>query len=177
MLIFKTFLFAVSAYFKSLGSDYVFDLKLAEDISLLEQKHEFLQHYQNNNSQSPNEHSKRPILTSSCPGWICYAEKTHGSWILPYISRVKSAQQIMGSIVKKHLSDKLKIPPQQIYHITVMPCFDKKLEGNKTVCIIRIISLYWQSLNNCSSQKNIKFSWKSYFLKLLGPTSQILHLA
>lgn len=121
----------VSAYFKSLGSDYVFDLKLAEDISLLEQKHEFLQHYQNNNSQSPNEHSKRPILTSSCPGWICYAEKTHGSWILPYISRVKSAQQIMGSIVKKHLSDKLRIPPQQIYHITVMPCFDKKLEASR----------------------------------------------
>jgi iron only hydrogenase large subunit-like protein len=28
------------------------------------------------------------------PGWICYAEKTHGSWVLPYISRVKSAQQV-----------------------------------------------------------------------------------
>jgi hypothetical protein len=27
-------------------------------------------------------------------GWICYAEKTHGNWILPYISRVKSAQQV-----------------------------------------------------------------------------------
>jgi hypothetical protein len=27
-------------------------------------------------------------------GWICYAEKTHGNWILPYISKVKSAQQV-----------------------------------------------------------------------------------
>ena len=33
-------------------------------------------------------------------GWICYAEKTHGNWILPYISRVKSAQQV-GPIVLK----------------------------------------------------------------------------
>ena len=28
-------------------------------------------------------------------GWICYAEKTHGNWILPYISKVKSAQQVV----------------------------------------------------------------------------------
>ena len=33
-------------------------------------------------------------------GWICYAEKSHGDYILPLISRVKSPQQIMGSLVK-----------------------------------------------------------------------------
>lgn len=56
-------------------------------------------------------------------GWICYAEKTHGSYILPYIryilhnvslitahsivSSTKSPQQIIGSIVKDHLSSLL----------------------------------------------------------------------
>jgi len=41
-----------------------------------------------------------PMLASSCPGWICYAEKTSpGS--LPYISTAKSAQQVMGTIIKK----------------------------------------------------------------------------
>jgi len=123
----------VSAYFKILGADYVFDIKVAEDISLIEQKREFLDHYQNHASShdSNSNDIKRPILTSACPGWVCYAEKVHGSWILPFISQVKSAQQIMGSIVKTHLSEKLKTLPSDIYHITVMPCFDKKLEASR----------------------------------------------
>lgn len=33
-----------------------------------------------------------PMLASACPGWVCYAEKTHGSYILPYISTAKSPQ-------------------------------------------------------------------------------------
>ena len=126
----------MSSYFKSLGADYVFDLKVAEDISLIEQTKEFVDHYQNKRSiQISNKSSKQPILTSACPGWICYAEKTHGNWILPYISRVKSGQQIMGSIVKKHFSEKLRVPHSDIYHVTVMPCFDKKLEGKNNSII------------------------------------------
>lgn len=37
-------------------------------------------------------------------GWICYAEKTHGSFILPHISQVKSPQQVMGTLVKTFMS-------------------------------------------------------------------------
>ena len=117
-----------------MGADFVFDLKLAEDISLIEQNREFIECYQSNSSADGTNlisNTKRPILTSSCPGWICYAEKTHGSWILPFISRVKSAQQIMGSMIKHHLSQKLRVLPNDICHITIMPCFDKKLEGKK----------------------------------------------
>ena len=33
-----------------------------------------------------------PMLASACPGWVCYAEKMHGSYILPYISTTKSPQ-------------------------------------------------------------------------------------
>jgi hypothetical protein len=40
-----------------------------------------------------------PVLTSHCPGWVCYAEKTSPQAI-PYMSTVKSAQQIVGTIVK-----------------------------------------------------------------------------
>merc|ERR1711997_1006541 len=81
-------------------------------------------------SKSDKKHPG-PVLTSTCPGWICYAEKTHGSWILPYISRVKSGQQIMGSIVKQHLSKKLQVSSSDIIHVAVMPCFDKKLEASR----------------------------------------------
>jgi len=71
------------------------------------------------------------MLTSSCPGWVCYAEKTHGSHILPYISTTKSPQQIMGSIVKDYFGGLHGYSPSRVYHVSVMPCFDKKLEASR----------------------------------------------
>jgi iron only hydrogenase large subunit-like protein len=72
----------------------------------------------------------KPILTSSCPGWICYAEKTHPH-ILPHLSRLKSPQALMGTLLKTTLSRKLGISPDRIYHVAIMPCFDKKLEASR----------------------------------------------
>lgn len=66
-----------------------------------------------------------------CPGWVCYAEKTQGSYVLPYISSTKSPQQVMGSLVKQHMCRQLSIAPDQMYHVTVMPCYDKKLEASR----------------------------------------------
>jgi iron only hydrogenase large subunit-like protein len=37
-------------------------------------------------------------------GWVCYAEKTHGEFILPYISTTRSPQQIMGALAKNCLA-------------------------------------------------------------------------
>lgn len=72
----------------------------------------------------------KPILTSSCPGWVCYAEKTHPH-VLPHLSRVKSPQAFMGTLLKTTLSRTLGIPPDRIWHLAVMPCFDKKLEASR----------------------------------------------
>ena len=37
----------------------------------------------------------------------------------------------MGSIVKTHLARKLNIDPGRVSHISLMPCFDKKLEASR----------------------------------------------
>jgi len=75
------------------------------------------------------------LITDGCTGWICYAEKTHGSYILPHISTMKSPQQVMGSLVKSYLPAFLEhgvaATPDQLYHIAVMPCYDKKLEASR----------------------------------------------
>ncbi|KAL2199350.1 iron hydrogenase [Corynascus similis CBS 632.67] len=71
-----------------------------------------------------------PVLTSSCPGWVCYAEKTH-PYVLPHLSRVKSPQALMGTMLKTTLSRVLGIAPDRIWHLAVMPCFDKKLEASR----------------------------------------------
>lgn len=49
--------------------------------------------------------SKLPMLAGACPGWVCYAEKTH-SEMLPFLSRTKSPQQVMGTLVKQWLAPK-----------------------------------------------------------------------
>ncbi|ROW16144.1 hypothetical protein VPNG_01781 [Cytospora leucostoma] len=72
----------------------------------------------------------KPVLTSSCPGWICYAEKTHPH-VLPHLSRVKSPQALMGTLLKTTLSKTLGISPDRIWHLAVMPCLDKKLEASR----------------------------------------------
>ncbi|GAP84961.1 putative cytosolic Fe-S cluster assembly factor nar-1 [Rosellinia necatrix] len=78
------------------------------------------------------DHTKvaKPILTSSCPGWVCYAEKTH-PYVLPHISKIKSPQALMGTLLKTTLSRTLGISPDRIWHLAVMPCFDKKLEASR----------------------------------------------
>ena len=120
----------LTTFLKQLGADLVVDLKLAEDWSILELQREFLQRYRDRGS-SANKPGTRTVLSSVCPGWVCYAEKTHGSWLLDNISRVKSAQQLMGSIAKDFLSTRPGLDRSNIYHVSLMPCFDKKLEASR----------------------------------------------
>uniref|UniRef100_A0A915I5Z8 Iron hydrogenase large subunit C-terminal domain-containing protein n=1 Tax=Romanomermis culicivorax TaxID=13658 RepID=A0A915I5Z8_ROMCU len=70
------------------------------------------------------------ILDTSI-GWICYAEKTYGDVIIPHLSQVRSPQAIMGALVKNYMAKKFDFLPENIYHSTIMPCFDKKLEASR----------------------------------------------
>jgi hypothetical protein len=71
-----------------MGADLVCDLQVAEQLAIIEQRSEFLEKFESRRAVDIGKTSgSGPILTSTCPGWICYAEKTHGSWILPFISR------------------------------------------------------------------------------------------
>jgi len=66
-----------------------------------------------------------PMLTSSCPGFVCYVEKT-APLVLPHLSSTKSPMAINGALFKHVIpSDK------EIYHLAVMPCHDKKLEASR----------------------------------------------
>ncbi|XP_054160868.1 cytosolic Fe-S cluster assembly factor narfl-like isoform X1 [Oppia nitens] len=111
----------LSDFFHNLGVDYILDISLARHFSIIEAQNEFLDQFNKN---------EFPVLSSICPGFVCYAEKTHGDLIIPFLSRVKSAQQIMGILVKQFLNDK-QINASHVFHITLMPCYDKKLEATR----------------------------------------------
>nr|XP_058953510.1 probable cytosolic Fe-S cluster assembly factor v1g210509 [Pocillopora verrucosa] len=118
----------LTAFLKNLGVHHVFDTTFSRDFSLTESQQEFVQRLK---AQQSGEKESVPMLASACPGWVCYAEKTHGSYILPFISTTKSPQQIMGSLIKDHYGKSMGKKPDDIYHVTIMPCFDKKLEASR----------------------------------------------
>ncbi|KAJ8463819.1 hypothetical protein ONZ45_g17454 [Pleurotus djamor] len=111
-----------------IGFSHVFDTTFARHLALQEHIREFIER----KKQDRSEQSERqlPMLASACPGWICYAEKTHAE-MLPFISRTKSPQQVMGTLVKHWMGSKWKKLPNEIYHVAVMPCYDKKLEASR----------------------------------------------
>ncbi|KAF5125467.1 Cytosolic Fe-S cluster assembly factor NAR1 [Metarhizium anisopliae] len=108
------------------GFTWVVDTNVAREAALVLGADEVLGRTARPGGNAPAQ----PILSSVCPGWVCYAEKTHPH-VLPHLSRVKSPQALMGTILKTTLSRKLGIPPSRIWHLAVMPCFDKKLEASR----------------------------------------------
>ncbi|KAF4669133.1 hypothetical protein FOL47_002696 [Perkinsus chesapeaki] len=99
--------------------------------------------------------SPKPLLTSHCPGWTCYAEKSLDGKVVELLSNVRSAEQIQGLYVKnvipqlafiaayKGLWDasllsgvgavlgraaRKECTIDSVYHVLVSPCFDRKLE-------------------------------------------------
>jgi iron only hydrogenase large subunit-like protein len=88
----------------------------------------------------------RPVLTSACPGWICYVEKTHPH-IIPHLSTLKSPQALSGTLLKSTLSRTLGIHPSQIWHLAIMPCFDKKLEASRE----ELTDRWWRDSDPSSS--------------------------
>lgn len=80
-------------------------------------------------SQKEIENKQNYLISSECPGWICYAEKKIGDWIIPFLSNIKSPQQVMGNFLKNAFNK--KYPDKEIYISCIMPCFDKKLEATR----------------------------------------------
>lgn len=126
----------LTGFLKSIGVARVFDAAAARDVSLLETGEEFCARFAearaNDEANVQNPAHPLPVLSSACPGFVCYAEKTLGSAILKHVSAVKSPQAVMGTVVKSRVAAALGVAPDQLFHASVMPCFDKKLEASRS---------------------------------------------
>lgn len=98
-----------------------------------------------------NKNQALPLLASSCPGFVCYVEKSVPEAV-PNLCTVKSPMAIAGSI-HKHEKDMNKLlqtyniyrdtnhaQDVKIYHVCIMPCHDKKLEAGRK-------DLAWEAFN------------------------------
>lgn len=78
----------VTLFRAHLGAQFVFDMQLARRVSVLESRIEF---------ESRLDGGK-PVLASTCPGWICFAEKSHPE-TLPFIRLVWFGVRYMDAVL------------------------------------------------------------------------------
>jgi iron only hydrogenase large subunit-like protein len=78
------------------------------------------------------------MIASACPGWVCYAEKTENALRdVNLLAKAKSPQAIAGTFAKKGRraafseDTEEEEEEEEAYHVSVMPCFDKKLEASR----------------------------------------------
>ncbi|UMM25065.1 hypothetical protein L5515_005034 [Caenorhabditis briggsae] len=111
----------IASFFRRHGVKYVLDSSFARQFAHSLAYEELL--------LTPS--TSRPLLSSACPGFVCYAEKSHGELLIPKISKIRSPQAISGALVKGYLAKKEGLSPCDVFHAAVMPCFDKKLEASR----------------------------------------------
>ena len=84
------------------------------------------------------------MLVSSCPGFVCLAEKTAPDAV-PLLSSAKSPMAAAGALLKSGQCDDLPAASARSageggpmgdaasrYHVAIMPCHDKKLEAGRS---------------------------------------------
>lgn len=109
----------VIAACRKIGADIVLDTNFAADVVIMEEGVELLNRL---------KEKSRPTFTSCCPAWINFAE-LHYPDILPYLSSTKSPQQVLSTLSKSYLPEKIGVPAEKIRVISIMPCTAKKDEA------------------------------------------------
>lgn len=109
------------AFLRRLGFRYVVGTAVGRKLSMLQEAERIME-------RKARGDAPGPVLSSVCPGWVLYAEKTHPE-VLAHMLPVKLPQQITGAILKTVVAADLGVARADIYHLALMPCFDKKLES------------------------------------------------
>lgn len=107
---------------KRLGFDKVFDTNTGADFTIMEEAHEFIERFKENDNI--------PMITSCCPAWVRYIEINYPE-LLPHLSSCKSPHEMLGALIKTYYAKKEKIDPEKIFVVSVMPCIAKKYERQR----------------------------------------------
>lgn len=100
---------------KQIGFDYVFDVNMGADFTIVEEAEELIKHLEKKNN--------KPLFTSCCPGWFNFCQKNYPDYE-KYISSTKSPNEMLASIVKYYFEQQGK----KVEIVSVMPCTAKKRE-------------------------------------------------
>lgn len=107
---------------RRIGVDKIYDTSFTADLCTVEEATEFLGRVA--------EGKRLPHFTSCCPAWVKMLEQFYPDFITN-LSSCKSPQQMFGSLVKKLDSERLGVPREKIFMVSVMPCTAKKFEAQR----------------------------------------------
>ena len=105
---------------RSLHFDAIFDTDFGADLTIMEEASELIHRIQNG--------GVLPMLTSCCPAWVKFFEHQFPD-MLDIPSTCKSPQIMLGAMVKTYYAEKMKLNPDDIVVVSVMPCLAKKAEA------------------------------------------------
>ncbi|HAF29240.1 MAG TPA: ferredoxin [Bacteroidales bacterium] len=168
----------LNAVLRRIGFKKVFDTSFATDIAIYEQSAELADRIINDENL--------PMISSCCPAWIKHMEQTHPDMI-DLVSTTKSAQQILGTLIKSYYAQMENIAPEKIFSISITPCTAKKFEAQReemtrkgisdvdavltTRELIKLIKLYGIDVNSIQEEMADKpFSTRSSAAKLVSAT-------
>lgn len=112
----------LTAALRMAGFDKVFDTSFSADLTIMEEASELVHRVTNN--------GVLPMMTSCSPGWIKFVEQFYPE-LIPNLSTCKSPQQMMGAVIKNYYAEKVGIPKEKIFSVSIMPCTAKKFEANR----------------------------------------------
>ena len=108
------------ASLKELGFDYIFDTNFGADITTMVEAEELAERLG----------GKRPLpmFTSCCPSWVRFVEFYYPEFI-PNLTTARSPQIHLGGAIKTYFAEQMKIKPENIITVSIMPCTSKKFES------------------------------------------------
>jgi iron-only hydrogenase group A len=107
------------AALKEIGFKKVFDTNFGADLTIIEEATELIKRLK--------ENKNLPMITTCCPAWIKFGEQFYFEQ-LNHMSTCRSPQAIVASLIKTYFAEKLKIKPEDIVLVDIMPCTAKKYE-------------------------------------------------
>ena len=117
------------AALRRLGFDYVFDTNFGADLTIVEEGNEFLKRLQE------GDLDEMPMFTSCCPAWVNLVEKVYPQ-LRTRLSSAKSPQGMLSALVKTYFAEKLGVSPEDIFHVSIMPCTAKKDEALRKQLVV-----------------------------------------
>jgi iron-only hydrogenase group A len=112
----------MAAALRRLGFQKVFDTDFAADLTIMEEGTELLSRLEKG--------EKLPLMTSCCPGWVKFVEHFYPD-MLHNLSTCKSPHEMEGALIKTYFAEKMKVNPENIVVVSIMPCVAKKYERQR----------------------------------------------
>ena len=115
---------------KKLGINYVFDVAMGADMTVIEEANELARRIKNDGIL--------PMFTSCCPSWVSYVNNFYPS-LSKNLSTCKSPIGMIDSLTKSYYQDIMGI--DKIYSIAIVPCTSKKAEDNNVDTTLTVSEL------------------------------------